>query len=252
MSEPLAPLTVAPPPAPAEPAGGFFQNLIDVYFSPREAFTRIVRRPGFVLPAIGYLVLALGFSALWMHKLDAREYMKTQLEESGRLEKIPAEQREQVVEQSAEGMKKFGMIGPAVFIPIMVLAITGILMGIYRFFYAADVSFKQSLAIVCWTFFAMALVTTPLMLLVMNLKGDWNVDPQNVLQANLGLLVEKQSAKVLHAFLSSLDVFSFWMAFLLATGFAVASHKKTSAALWGVVVPWILIILIKVGWTAMF
>ena len=51
MSEPLAPQTASPAPSPAPvapepaPAGGFFQNLIDVYFSPREAFTRIVRRP---------------------------------------------------------------------------------------------------------------------------------------------------------------------------------------------------------------
>ena len=31
--------------------GGFFQNLIDVYFSPREAFTRIVRSPRILRPS---------------------------------------------------------------------------------------------------------------------------------------------------------------------------------------------------------
>ena len=62
MSEPLVPQTASPDPSPVAPApvapepasaGGFFQNLVDVFFSPREAFTRIVRRPSFWLPAIG-------------------------------------------------------------------------------------------------------------------------------------------------------------------------------------------------------
>jgi len=62
MSEPLPP----PPPAPVTPrgAGGFFQDLVDVYFSPREAFNP--HRPEVrVRTALrGYLVLALGFTGL--------------------------------------------------------------------------------------------------------------------------------------------------------------------------------------------
>ena len=37
--------TVAPAPVAPDAGGGFFQNLIDLYFSPREAFARIVRGP---------------------------------------------------------------------------------------------------------------------------------------------------------------------------------------------------------------
>jgi hypothetical protein len=40
--------------------------------------------------------------------------------------------------------------------------------------------------------------------------------------------------------------------FLLASGFAVASRRTTVAALWGVAVPWLLIVLWKVGWAAIF
>ena len=85
------------------------------------------------------------------------------------------------------------------------------------------------------------------------LKGDWNVNPQEVVRANLGLLLEKSTAaKPLWALLSSIDVFSLWMVFLLAVGFGVASKKTTGSAIWGVAVPWIVIILCKVGWAAMF
>jgi hypothetical protein len=92
-----------------------------------------------------------------------------------------------------------------------------------------------------------------LTLVVMGLKGDWNLNPQDVLQANLGLVLDKaETAKPLWALATSLDLFSFWMIFLLATGFAAASRKTTGSALWGVAIPWALMVAIKVGWAAVF
>ena len=255
MSDPLAPPTVPPSPVAPEPAapGTFFQNLVDVFFAPREAFTRIVKQPSFLLPLIAWLVLSFGFTAIWMNKMDPREFMKNTLEEQGQWDKIPADQRDQVLESSAGRMKTFGWIGPAVFMPLMLLLVAAVLMGIYKFFYAAELTFKQALAIVAWSFFAVALLTTPLLLLVMNLKGDWNLNPQNVVQANPAVFFEKDAvSKPLYSLLSSIDLFSLWTVFLLASGFAVASRKKTSAAIWGVAVPWLLIVLWKVGWAAIF
>ena len=254
MSDALLPqVPVSPAPVAPESGGGFFQNLIDVYFSPREAFTRIVRNPSFLLPLAGYILLVLGFTGIWMNRMDAREFMKVQLEESGQWDKIPAEQREAILERAPGQMKIFGWIGPVVATPVMLLLTAGVLLFIYRFFYSSEVVFKQAFSIVTWTFFAVALLTTPLLLLVFQLKGDWNVNPQEAIQANLGLLLDKsEAAKPLWALLSSIDVFSMWTVFLLAVGFAVASRKTTGSALWGVAIPWILIVLAKVGWAAIF
>jgi len=245
MGEPVIPSPVA--------GGGFFQNLIDVYFSPRAAFARIVRAPGFVLPLACHIALALAFSGVWLSKVDAREFMKTQLEESGQWDKIPADRRDGILEGAEGRIKLFGWIGPAVFTPLVVLVVAGVLMGVFRFFYASEVDFKQSLALVAWSFFAVALVTTPLLLLVFNLKDDWNLNPQEVLQANLGLLLDKSTAaKPLWAFATSIDAFSLWLVFLLAAGFGVASRRSTGAALWGAGIPWLVIVAVKVGWAAIF
>ena len=253
MSDPLPPQIPSPPPVAPESGGGFFQNLIDVYFSPREAFTRIVRSPRILLPLVGYVVLVLGFTAVWMQKMDAREFMKVQIEESGQADKIPAEQREAIIEQQAKWMPIFAWVMGPVGIAVTLVAISGVLMFIFRFFYSSEVTFRQAFAIVTWIFFAVSLLTTPLMLLVLQLKGDWNVAPQEAIQANLGLLLDKSTAaKPLWALLSSIDLFSLWMVFLLAVGFGVASKKTTGSAIWGVAIPWILIVLGKVGWAAMF
>lgn len=253
MSDPLAPQNPSPAPVAPESGGGFFQNLIDVYFSPREAFTRIVRSPRFLLPLVGYVILVLGFTGIWMSRMDAREFMKVQIEESGQADKIPAEQREAIIEQQAKWMPIFAWVMGPVGIAVTLVVIAGVLMFIYRFFYSSEVTFRQAFAIVTWIFFAVSLVSTPLMLLVLQLKGDWNINPQEVIQANLGLFLEKSSAaKPLWALLSSIDLFSLWMVFLLAVGFGVASKKTTGSAIWGVAIPWILIVLAKVGWAAIF
>jgi hypothetical protein len=244
-----------PSPTPIEPEkpGGFFQNLIDMYFAPREAFTRIVAKPAFLLPLVGYVVLVLAFTGVWMSKMEPREFMKTQLQESGQWDKIPADQREQILETQSKMMPIFGWVFGPIGVAVTLLVVSAVLMFIFRFFYSSEVSFKPAFAIVTWTFFAVGLVTTPLLLLILQLKGDWNINPQDAVQANLALLLDKSTAaKPLWALLSSIDVFSLWMVFLLAVGFAVASRKTTSSALWGVAVPWALIVLGKVGWAAIF
>ncbi len=69
---------------------------------------------------------------------------------------------------------------------IVILVVAAVLLFIFRFFYAGEVGFAQSLAICSWSMFAVSLVTTPLTLVVMALKEDWNLNPQEALQANPG------------------------------------------------------------------
>ncbi len=137
----------------------------------------------------------------------------------------------------------------AAVLPIVFLMLTSaVLMFVYRFFYASEVAFSRALAIVTWSFLAVGLIATPLMLLVMGLKGEWNVAPQEVLQANPTLLFDKSdTAKPLWTLLASLDLFSLWHVFLLAAGFGVASKRSTGSAVWGVGVCWGIVVLGKVA-----
>jgi hypothetical protein len=253
MTEPLASPVPSPVPIEPEKPGGFLQNLLDVYFEPRAAFTRIAGRPAFLVPLALAVCLGLAFFGVWIQKVDAREFMQTQIEEGPFADRIPAERRAEIVEQQAAGLAKWGWINVAVFTPLMIVVCGAVLLFVYRFFYASEVTFKQALAVTAWVFLAVGLVTQPLTLVVMALKGDWNINPQDALQANLGLLLDRSTAAgPLWALFTSIDLFSLWMVFLLAVGFGVASRKTTAAALWGVGACWALIVLVKVGWAAMF
>ena len=104
-----------------------------------------------------------------------------------------------------------------------------------------------------WVFVATGLVTLPLTYLTLYLKDDWTLNAQEVLQANPSLFFERgQVAAPIFSLLGSLDLFSFWGMALLAVGFGLASRKTFGSAFWGVAMPWLLYVLVKVGLAALF
>src|SRR5262245_42903007 len=127
MSEALTPQAA---PAPAE-AGGFFQNLVDMYFSPREAFSRILKAPRILAPLALYAACVLGFTGIWLHKMDPAEFMKVQIEESGRADKMTAEQKEAVIATQSKMMPVLGWVFGPTFIAIMLLVIGGTMMFVF-------------------------------------------------------------------------------------------------------------------------
>jgi hypothetical protein len=202
---------------------------------------------------VGATILGLAFTGIWLQRVDMPEFVESQIKEQGQWDNIPVERRGAIIEQQAKIIPIVSwisaVVGPLIFYAI----VAALLLFIYKFFYAGAVSFKQSLSITAWSMFPVGLVTTPLMLLIFWLKEDWNLNPQNVLQANLSLLLDKaETAKPLWALATSLDLVSFWIMALLATGFGVAIKKSTGSTLWGVAIPWAIMVAIKVGWTAIF
>jgi hypothetical protein len=226
------------------PAPSFVSTLGNLLIAPREAFAGIMRRPSPWLPFVLYVVLQLAFTAVWTSKLDIMAFVTAQAEEAGR----PAPPA-----QALPFIKGMFWAGPLVFIPIFFFGMALGLWVIYRFFYGTDLTYKIALTVCAWTSLITSIVTMPLILLTMVLKGDWQVDPRTALAANLGAFLDKATtAKPLLALAGHIDLVSIWVVFLLATGFAVAIKKPTGSAMWGVVVPWLVIVLLSVGWAAIF
>ncbi|MFI5184501.1 MAG: YIP1 family protein [Vicinamibacteria bacterium] len=241
------------PPIESGPPPSFVSAVLGVLTSPGPTFAGILRKPSFWAPLLGILVINLTFTGIWLNKVDPGEFMKAQMIESGQWDKIPAESRQQIVDTQSKMIPIFGWVGGILGAPIFLALMAGVLLFIYRFFYAGQVTFKQSATLVAYVSIAYGLVVTPLMLLILFLKGDWNLNPQDVVQANATLFLDHETvSKALWAFAGSMDLFIFWQIWLLATAFGVATGRKTSSALWGVVIPWGLIVLIKVTFKLFF
>lgn len=244
------------PPAPETPStdsGSLGGNLFNLYFEPQETFKKVFVRPRVWMAIVLQAAMGVLFTSVWLERVDAREFMRSQMERNSRVQQMPAERVEQFIETQARFMRSWARIAPFIVPVVIDLVLAATFMFIFRFFMAADVSFLHSLATVAWTLAALALIQTPIMLLILWLKGDWNVDPNQVIQANPTLFFEPGSLPPwIWSTLSSLDLFSLWTLFLFACGHAVAGQRSLSAGLWGIGIPWVLYLGAKAGLILLF
>src|SRR4051812_41392610 len=245
--------TTSVPASTPEPALGALDTLVGLYTAPTATFRAIAARPSFWLPFIGVILVNLAFTFVWLRKADPVELSRAQMEEAGVFDRIPADQQATVVQRQARMLPIFAWLGPTVFGPIWFVALAGAFLFVYRFFYASETTFRQSLAVVSWALFAVALVATPLTLLILSLRGEWSVDPRTVIQANPAGFLEKDAvAKPVHALLDALDLFSAWTLFLLAAGYAATARRSVGSAAIGVLALWGIYVVLKVGLAAVF
>lgn len=232
---------------------GLLARIPGLWFSPRETSAEVVRDPKPWLALVAVVLLNLAFTVIWMQKVDPVEFMKIQNEESGALDKVEPDQRASIVETQAKAFPIFAWLGPVLFIPVIILAVSFLQWLIFRFGYSASVSFKQSLGIVGQVSLSVGVITTPLILLVLYLKGDWNMNPTEAIGANLALLLDKgSSAKWLYHLAASVDLFALWSMFLMAVGYGIAAKRPTSSAFWGVLAPYVVWVIAVAAWKAMF
>jgi hypothetical protein len=239
-----------PTPAAAAPRG-FAQDVVDLYVAPDDAFKSLISKRVWWLGVLLFMALNLAFTGYWQQKVDARGFMEAQIEESGRADQIPPERREAVVDQQLKFFNVFVWLGPLVFTPLFVFASAAVYLFIFRFFYAGELDYLTAVCVCSFAYLAVGLIQSPLILLTIVLKGDWTINPQEALLAGPAAFFDKgELAKPIFGLLASIDLFSFWTLFLLAVGFGVAAKRATGSALWGAATPWLVYVIVKVGWAA--
>lgn len=235
---------VAAPPA----KGGFFDDLLGLWLSPREAYARILAAPNLWVPLIGLALLQGLFAWVWLGQVDIVEYSRAQAAAAGHeLPPTPAP-------QSAYDFIKLA-IGTSMFLlaPVVAFAMAGVLAFVYNFVLGDEVDYGRCVVVSGWATLATGLVTVPLTLLVLVLEHDWNIAPQNALATHLGAWLEPGS--VGPGWLSlcqSLDLTSFWLLFLLAVGMSVAASRSQRSSTYALLALWTSYVLLKSAWAALF
>jgi hypothetical protein len=242
----------------SEPAGdgaprGFFATLAGLYVEPGATFAAIAGRPAFWAPLLAFVATAVAFNAVWLSQVDPAEFARVQIEESPWADRLSPAQKAEGIEQQARIFPFTVWLGPLVFLPLAAVLVAVVYLFVFRFFYGSETTFAQSRAIAAWTFMAVTLVTTPLTLLVLHLREDWNVDPRTALQANPTLLLDKAAVpRAVYSIAESLDLFSAWMLALFAVGYGAASGRGAGPAAIGVLVPWGIYVLGKAALASVF
>ena len=247
-------MATTPSPAPIEPASmNAFARMFGALFSPGETFRDIARAPGWIVPIIVYIVLGLTIMGVFSKRVGWEGFMRKQMERNARFAQLPPDQQRAQIAQATRIAPIFGAVNIVVFNVGGTLLVAAVLMGAFRVAMGSDLRYKQSLAIVSHAYMPLA-VGAVLGILIILLKDPQAVDLENLVSANVGAFLSEETPRWLHSLGQSLDLFSFWVIFLLATGFSAADPKKikTGGALGVVGGAWLLYLLVKVGLTAAF
>jgi hypothetical protein len=160
-----------------------------------------------------------------------------------------AEQRGQAmteaqIELAVEQSKKVSWIFEA--IPVVVPALLSVIVAGALWMacqaFGWELKFQQSYGVTIHAFLPSIVLSVAVLAMLWNRE---TIDPQTVgdlLPSNPGVLVSAKTAKVLHSFLSSLDLMSFWTMGLLVLGLSAATKAPRGRmaglvfGLWGVYV----------------
>jgi Yip1 domain len=237
----------------ATPAGmGAFARITGVFFEPGKTFEDIGLRPAWLLPLAIIVVAVLAFSLTYGQHIGWDQMMRQQLANNARAAQMTPEQREAAITQGAKFAPIFSYL-TVIFIPIGYLITAGVLLAMTAMM-SAGLKFKQVFAVVCYSGLP-SVIFGILGVVVMFLKSPADFNIQNPLAFNIGAFLDPQaSSKFVYSLATSIDLFSFWMIFLIATGLKAGAGRKLSfgGALTAVVVPWAVYVLGKSALAGLF
>lgn len=240
-----------------QPAGmGEFSRITGVFFEPGKTFADIAQRPTWLIPMVLTVLFSLLFCVAIGQRVGWDNVAQQQIDQ--RMAKMTPEQRD-AAQKGVDLQKKLmpvitytaAIIGPAIGYLIAAAVLLGIVSGIM----SAPVKFKQIFSILTYAGLT-GIVMAVLAVVVMYLKANpADFDIQHPLAFNAGAFMDPQTPhKFLYALAGAIDVFSIWRILLVAVGLKAAAGKKLSfgGALFAVVLPWALLVLVGAAVAGMF
>jgi len=221
--------TIPAPVAEPQTAISPFGRIIGVFFSPKETFEDIVRKPDWILPAALIVLFSLvAIIALNSH-FSWRDYISQQIERSPRAAQLSAEQKEQEVAVSARFSPIFAYVF-GLLVPICgLLVIALVLWGAFSIMVGAGTNFKTSLAIVSHAVIPASIVGTILFVSVLFLKPVGLFDLDNPVATNVTALLPDDASKGLVALGKNIDLLELWKLILLSIGLQPCTPKSSGA-----------------------
>jgi Yip1 domain len=223
-------------------------RLINVFFEPKKAFADIAQRPRWIVPLLIAIVFGAGYIYAFNKHVGWEPYLHRLFDTNPQVQRLPAEQREQVFQMQLRVVPITSIAGAVVFTPVMFLVGSAIVLGIIKGLMGAPIKFKQAFAVFAyaWLPHSIYLVLSTVVMFVT--KNPEDFDLQNGFFSNPGAFMDPMTAnKFLRAVANNLDVFVIWTLLLIATGLAAAGGKKLSygGALFAVVLPFAVYVLIR-------
>lgn len=229
-------------------------RITGVFFEPARTFADIAERPRWIVPLLLIVLASLVFSTMIGRRIGFERIVQEQIDKSPQAAQMSAEQRQQSVAVGTKIASISAYAGVIVGVPVYYLLAAAILLGITAGIMSAPVRYKQVFAIMCYAGLP-GIIYAALGIVVMFLKSPDQFNMQNPLAFNPGAFMDPaNTSKFVYSLASSMDLFSFWTMFLIATGLKAAAGRKLSmgGAVFAVVLPWAVWILAKAALAGAF
>jgi len=237
-----------PPTAPsAPPVKGSLWRLQGIFFQPKETFQEIAKKPTWLIALILCVVIG-GVGLIWvMETIGFERIVIEQAQAQGR--EVPEEQLQMLNSPGVKAVRYAFMI---IMNPVVLLVAAGLLLALF-WLVGSDAKFSRVFSVVVHSFLAYTVVSTVITLLIVLVAADpTELDVQNLVASNLGVLVSRTESPVLFALLSSIDLLSCYCVFLLSLGMSIVGRKSLATSVALVLIPWGLWVLVKMGLAAIF
>jgi hypothetical protein len=222
-------------------------RLAGALVQPGATFRSIAARPSWVVALVVLTVIQIVAVVLLFDRVDMTEVIRQQMEARGQ-ELPPGTDFEQMA-----GMQKGAGMGCAILgAPVGYVVLALLLMVAFKLV-GGEIDFKRSFSVTLHAMMPLAVagvLTIPVLLGLEEVSFE-QMQTGSVLASNLGFLAPEDASPALVAVLSSLDVFSLWVAILLVLGFSIVARVSRGLATGVVVLLWLLWIGVKAALAAL-
>ena len=229
-----------------------WSRLLGVFFEPGKTFADIAERPRWLVPLLIGILSAVLLIYLFNRHVGWESSLQRAMDNNRFVQQLPPDQRQIAFDRQLRLMPVFSYLGAILGFPITLLLAAGLATVIIRGLLGTPIRFVQAFAAMAYAFLP-RVIYAGLSISVMFLKTPDEFDLQNAFASNPGAFMDPQkSSRFLYTVASQLDVFSIWVILLAAVGLKAAGGKRLSfgGALFAVVLPWAVYVLIRGGLAA--
>ncbi len=220
------------------------QKMVGVFFSPKDTFEAIDRKPDWVAPLIVIVIFTLIFTMITMPITmpEQMEKQREKLEEKG----MSDDQIDQAMATGEKMGKIMAPIGIIIMVPVAFLFFVLIFWFVGNVILGGQTAYKKMFSVFTYS---NLIGTLGFMLtaVIMLMQKTADVHFSFAL-----LLPQEQSDTALYQFLKGLNVFSIWQYAVLAIGFAVIYKFSMKKSGWTMAVLFLITVLVSVGFQQLF
>ncbi len=235
------------------PLSGLSQTarVVDTFVAPSKTFADVLRSASWWLPFLLVLLSSYTLTVAIQQKVGWAQLVQNEIHANPKAEaKLATLPPEQVAQQSTvtQAIMKGAFYAAPLTNLLLLVVMAAVLWGTINFGFGGMATFSRVLCVAAYAGLPLAIKNLLAAALLFAGRSPDSFTMDTCLGSNPGYYLETPGA--LKTLLTSIDMFSIWLAVLLSIGLAVVAHRKRSAGYFAVFGWWVLILLIRTGWAA--